>query len=69
MIKTVGKTSEEAREIVVATKTGKLQDALTVSKGLAGDLGEDAVEYTGKFGSQEGKVTGYASADGKRVLG
>ncbi|PUZ21863.1 hypothetical protein DCC81_25085 [Chitinophaga parva] len=65
LIKTVGKATDESKELVILTKTGKFEDALNVSKGLAGDLGEDAIEYTGKFGSQEGKVTGWSSANGK----
>jgi RHS repeat-associated protein len=68
LIKVTGKiekAGEVSKELITITRTGKFEDALNVAKGLSG-VGDDAVELTGKFGSQEGKVVGFMSADGKR---
>jgi hypothetical protein len=55
-----------SKEIITATKTGKFSTAVEVAKGLVGDLGDDAVEKIGKFGSQEGKAVGWQAKDGSK---
>jgi hypothetical protein len=69
-VKTTGKVSEEAKEIITVTKSGNFSDALKVAKDVVGDLGDDATDYVTNTGKGKnpffGKATGKSSADGKR---
>jgi len=66
LVKITGKLKPEAKEIITITKSGTREDAMKVVNSIIGDLGEDAVSTTGKFGSQEGKTTGKMSVDGSK---
>ncbi|MCB9235039.1 MAG: hypothetical protein H6581_25520 [Bacteroidia bacterium] len=62
--KTVKESTQNSREIITLTKSGKRTDALKIAREMVGDLGEGVKPHLGKFGTQKGKVTGFESADG-----
>jgi hypothetical protein len=61
-------SGKAGKEIITTLKTGKetFDNGKKVAQDIIGDLGDDAVEKLGKFGSQKDKVVGYMSKDGKK---
>jgi RHS repeat-associated protein len=57
---------EGGKEILTITKSGLRVDAFKVAENIVGDLGDDAVNKIGKFGTQEARIVGRQSADASR---
>jgi len=66
--KVLDEAGKEGKEIVTILKEGHktFENGSKVAKEIIGDLGDDAVQKLGKFGSQNEKVVGYMSKDGKK---
>jgi len=66
LVEATGKVSDEAREVITLTRSGSRVDAFRVTQDIVGDLGDDAISIRGRFGSQQGRVVGQMSRDGRR---